>query len=240
MKGLPGIVIAAALGIIGAFCNWFYISNQARNYDRVSFVGVKPDAGIKVGDRFRLEHFVPVPVPKSFVGELDKTAILWIDREAATAHRARKTYRGGEVLFWHDLRGVAQQDLTERLGNDEVLFQVVVDASTFIPEHFDPDDEVEFFVPQALGPRPAGTGTSAAAETPATPTVGKFRILALGGRKGKRDIAQAYNRRPVRENIVTIALKHPFDAKAEELFSLIATSGGRGVRMIKHKPKKEN
>ena len=29
MKGLQGMIVAAGLGIIGAICNWFYISQQA-------------------------------------------------------------------------------------------------------------------------------------------------------------------------------------------------------------------
>jgi hypothetical protein len=236
MKGLPGIVIAAGLGILGAFCNWFYIENQARNYESVAFVAVSEDAAIKAGDQFREEHFVRVDVPKKFVGELDKTAVHWKDRQLATVYRATKSYRGDEVLFEHDLTGVAQQDLTERLGKGEVLFPVVVDSSTFIPEHYDPGDEVEFFIPQILELATSPTGTPPPEATSSTKTVGKFRILALGGRKGKRDTAKAYNQRPVRENIVTIALKFPFDAQAEQLFQLIAVGGGRGVRMIKHKP----
>lgn len=239
MKGLPGIIIAAALGIVGAFCNWFYINNEAKNYEKVSFIAISDDAAIETGDRLKSEHFVKVDVPKAYVGELDKTAVHWNDRQAVTAYRATKSYRGGEVLFWHDLTGIAQQDLTERLGKDEVLFQVVVDAATFIPEHYDPGDEVEFFVPQMLNTvTPAGT--SQGNDAGSTATVGKFRILALGGRKGKRETAAAYNQRPVRENIVTIALKFPFDSKAEELFRLITTGGGRGVRMIKHKPTKSS
>ena len=236
MKGLPGIVIAAGLGILGAFCNWFYIENEARKYKSVGFVAVSKDATIKAGDQFREEHFVRVNVPEEYVGELAKTAVHWKDRQLATVYRATKSYRHGEVLLQHDLTGVAQQDLTERLGKGQVLFPVVVDSSTFIPQHYDPGDEVEFFIPQALELATSPTGTSPPAETGSTRTVGKFRILALGGRKGKRDTAKAYNQRPVRENIVTVALEFPFDSQAEKLFQLIAVGGGRGVRMIKHKP----
>lgn len=236
MKGLPGIVIAAALGIIGAFCNWFYINNQARNYESVAFIAISADATIKAGDQFRVEDFVRVDVPKKFVGALNKTAVHWKDRQLATVYRATKSYRGSEMLFQHDLTGVAEQDLTDRLAKGKVLFPVVVDSSTFIPEHYDPGDEVEFFLPQLLEPATSSNSTSQPATTGTTKTFGKFYILALGGRKGKRDTAKAYNQRPVRENIVTIGLTFPFDAQAEELFQLIAAGGGRGVQMIKHKP----
>lgn len=236
MKGMPGVVIAAALGIVGAFCNWFYVNNKAQNYESVSFVAIDADAEVNPGDRFREGHFVEVPVPKQFVGDLDKVAVPWEERESAVGFHATKSYYGGEVLFWRDLETPAQQDLTERLGNDEVLFQVVVDAATFVPEHYDPGDEVRFFVPQYLdapvGSSPDGSSPPAAGTTK---TIGPFRILALGGRKGKRGTASAYNQRTERENIITIALKFPFDAKANELLRLISISGGRGVRMIKHK-----
>jgi hypothetical protein len=236
MKGLPGIVIAAALGILGAFCNWFYIERQARNYESVSFIAISDDADIKAGDRFEKGDFVEVGVPKAFASQLNKTAVHWKDVQTAIGFRATRNYRSREMLFQHDLTGVAQQELTDRLRKGEVLFPVVVDSNTFIPEHYDPGDEVEFFNPESLELAAPSTGTSLPEATGSTKTVGKFRILALGGRKGKRDTATAYNQRPVRENIVTVALKFPFDPKAEDLFRLIAVGGGRGVRMIKHKP----
>ena len=80
MKGLPGIVIAAALGIVGAFCNWFYVNNQARNYEIVAFVAISGEADLKAGDRFRNEHFAKVDVPKKFDGECGKGAVHWGER----------------------------------------------------------------------------------------------------------------------------------------------------------------
>ena len=31
MRGVQGMMIAAGLGVVGAICNWFYISQQARD-----------------------------------------------------------------------------------------------------------------------------------------------------------------------------------------------------------------
>ena len=128
MKGMPGILIAAGLGIVGAFCNWFYVTSQARNYKPVAFVAIKPDAQINLGDRLLVDHFVQVDVPEAAVGELENVAVRWEDRETAAGYHATKSYRGGEILLLRDLVTVAQQDLTERLLDDnDVLFQVVVD-----------------------------------------------------------------------------------------------------------------
>ena len=233
MKGMPGIVIAAALGLVGAFCNWFYVNNQARNYEIVSFVAISGDADLKSGDRFRDEHFAKVDVPKKFVGELAKVAVHWKDRETAAGYYAAKSYRGSEILLHRDLETMAQQDLTKDLDDNQVLFPVVVDSGTFIPQHYDPGDQVRFFNPQFLDANASSSNTSQSPTAGSTRTVGPFRILALGGRKGKRNLAEAYNRRPVRENVITIALKFPFDAQADELFRLITAAGGRGVRIIK-------
>ena len=239
MKGMPGIVIAAALGIVGAFCNWFYVNNQARNYEIVAFVAIGGDADLKSGDRFRDEHFAKVEVPKKFVGGLGKVAVHWDDRATIEGRRATKGYHGREILFWRDLDTPAQQDLSERLGKTEVLFQVVVDSGTFIPQHYDPGDLVRFFNPLSLEMTASNSSSTPPTEAGSTRTVGPFRILALGGRKGKRDLAAAYNRRPVRENVLTIALEFPFDSKADELFRLTSAAGNRGVRIIKHKTSKK-
>ena len=52
MKGILGITVALALGVVAAICNWFYLAKQARDYERVSFVLIKPATQIDPGDRF--------------------------------------------------------------------------------------------------------------------------------------------------------------------------------------------
>lgn len=233
MRGMTGIAVAAALGILGALGNWYYVYRQARGYRPVRFVAIGDDAVINPGDRFREGDLVPVGVPKEYVGELENVAIPWEDRVTVTGMPAIKSYRGGEILLRTAIETPAQRDLTERLGEDEVLFPVAVDSSTFIPEHYDPGDSVRFFLPETLQASGAGSGGAGT-----TSTVGPFRVLALGNRKGKRELATAYDQRPTRENVVTIALQFPFDAKANALLRLLGRSGGRGLRIIKHKPDK--
>jgi hypothetical protein len=39
MKGVPGLMMALGLGIVGAFCNWFYLAQKAREVEMVDFIG---------------------------------------------------------------------------------------------------------------------------------------------------------------------------------------------------------
>ena len=101
MKGMPGILIAAGLGIVGAFCNWVYVDSHKRNYEKVE-------------------------IPKANVGGLDSVAVRWDQRETVAGYHATKSYRGGEILLHRDLETMAQQDLTKDLDDNQVLFPVVV------------------------------------------------------------------------------------------------------------------
>ena len=39
MKGASGLLIAVALGVIGAFCNWVYLAQKGKELDLVDFIG---------------------------------------------------------------------------------------------------------------------------------------------------------------------------------------------------------
>ena len=52
MRGLPGLIIAAALGIVGAICNWAYLARQASRMEKEAFVALKGTAQLNLGDRF--------------------------------------------------------------------------------------------------------------------------------------------------------------------------------------------
>ena len=70
MKGTQGLAVAAALGVIGAVCNWFYISRKAQDLEKEAFMYVKAKANIRSGDVFKKEHFGKVEIPKKYVGDL--------------------------------------------------------------------------------------------------------------------------------------------------------------------------
>ena len=241
MKGVQGIVIAVALGIVGAVCNWFYISKQARDFKKVSFVAIDSSAQINLGDKFLDKHFERVDIPLRTVGNLEKVAVLWEDRGTVVGMAATKSYVGGEILLGQDLKTPAQGDLGRLLGEDEVAYPVPVDPRVFVPDNFNPGDRVEFFLPQYIKSRPARVSVSSEFSRKNTENiVGPFRILALGNRKGTRQVREAFRQRSKQEHVITVSLtfrNRSFDEKANHLFRLLTQAGGRGLQVITHSVK---
>src|SRR5687767_6119077 len=120
MRGLTGLLIAAGLGLAGALCNWMYLDSLASAESKLAFIGVKPDVRLNVGDLFKADHFEPIEIPRSRLGNLQNSAPLWSAREAVIGLRANKPYAGGEIILRQDLETPAQQDLASMLAEDEV------------------------------------------------------------------------------------------------------------------------
>src|SRR5215471_13590108 len=99
MKGVPGLLIAIGLGIVGAFCNWMYLADKGRNLEMVEFIGIHDKVNINPGDKFTADHFTPIPIPKNAIGDLDKTAYLWKDMATVDGMAATKSYSEGEILL---------------------------------------------------------------------------------------------------------------------------------------------
>ena len=72
MRGLPGLLIAVGLGIVGAICNWYYLSRQAAQMEKVAFVALNGDAQLNLGDRFADDHFMQVQLPSNNLGNLQE------------------------------------------------------------------------------------------------------------------------------------------------------------------------
>lgn len=242
MKGLQGIVIAVALGLVAAFCNWYYIYRQASGYHTESFVIITPTTQLNPGDKFKVEHFKKVDVPIQHVGDLIASGILWKDRETIQGMVANRAYQGGEILLRQDLKTVARKDLSEMLAAGEIAFPVPVDPRTFVPDNFNPGDNISFFVPQYMSSAPQPVPADAENGNNASPAkneaiIGPFRILALGGRKGSRDVAEAAGSRNTREDVVTVALilkDGNFDEKSTALVRMLNVTANKGVSVVKH------
>lgn len=239
MKGLQGIAIAAALGIVGAVCNWFYIARQAEGLDKVSFVIVKPDVQLNPGDRFREEHFDRVDIPRRWVGNLEQVAVAWDDRAVPVGFTAKRSYQGGEILLQQDLRTPPRRDLSEMLAENEALRWVPVDPRGFVPEHVNPGDHVSFIVPQVTATSAGSVDgvTGAAAVPESTQIIGPFEVLALGTRKGRREFMDGQRSSPAQENLIGIrvTLKDgTLDPKSQRLFEVLRLTENRGVQVMLH------
>lgn len=241
MRGLQGVVIAGAFGIVGAVSNWLYIAQQADRMERVSFIAIEADAQVNVGDRFREQHFQKVDIPKNRIGNLDQIAVLWRDRLTAVGLPSARSYLGGEILLRQDLETPAKRDLNDLIGADERVLWLPVDSRTFNPQHVNPGDEVSFKIPNfatvhdepAADVTPAGsTGTSSHSEI-----IGPFRILALGNRKGRLEVRRASGMSGGAENVLAISVKiagNALEPKAERISEILQLTNFQGVQVLLH------
>ena len=243
MKGTQGLVIAVALGITGAVCNWLYMAQQATNYERVAFLAVGNGMQIEAGDKFTEAHFIRIDIPKSDLGNLEKTAVKWSDLNVVVGHPATKDYIGGEIILNQDLRTPAKEDLNNLIGKDERVIWLPVDSRTFNPQHVNPGDQVSFKVPRHLGRNPQPAGSKKSPPLTVNEIIGPFRILALGNRKGRRDIRTAAGLSSGSENVIAISVQvrsNQLEPKAERISGLLQMTNFQGVQVLLHPAAEEN
>lgn len=237
MKGIQGIVIAVALGLTGAFFNWFYVSRQAGQYAKVQFLAIADDARINMGDRFQRSHFVPVEIPRANVGNLVDTAIRWDALNTVVNRRATRSYSGGEIVLHQELRTPARQELASRIGENERVMWLPVDQRTFDATHVNPGDLISFQVPALAGGAPALAG-STGARSHGYEIIGPFRILALGQRMGDRNVYRAAgNTRGTSENRIAVSVRvegNRLEDKAEQISEVLRITNFKGVQVLLH------
>lgn len=236
MKGLVGIVLAAALGVLGAACNWFYLQRAVQFQNQVTFIGIRPTVHLNVGDLITEEHIERIEIPAVAVGNLNHVAPQWSAKDAVLGHRATRPYMGGEIILEMDLVTPVQQDLAATLNENEVARWVPIDPRSVIPDQINPGDLVSFEVAGAplqpapslpMGPPTSPQGTEppteerpsggAAVSPPVSPQapiaapgpeiIGPFRVLALGNRRERREIQLAGRGRGGPENTITILVR---------------------------------
>jgi hypothetical protein len=268
MKGLLGLVLAAALGLLGAACNWLYLQRAVRFGEQQSFIAIKSTVQLNVGDLIREDHIEKVDIPTNAVGNLNNVAPLWSAKDAVLGHRATRPYMGGEIILEMDLLTPVQQDLAATLQENEVARWVPIDPRSVIPEQINPGDLVSFEVtvtevppstPPKLNVAPVqpenilgAEGSAPAPERlePTTPSIstkteiiGPFRVLALGDRRERRNVAVAARGRGGLENTITVLVRlngNELEPKAARLFDALR-NGGRTAAVQLHSAKaKEN
>ncbi len=242
MKGVQGLLLSLGLGLAGAVCNWFYLERLAGKEAKVSFIGIKADAQINVGDTLLQSHLIKVDIPKSAVGNLTQVAPLWGDLNLVVGQPSTRSYRGGELMMQQDVRSPGSKDLNDKLGKDEVAIWIPIDTRTFNSMRVNPDDEVSFILPNSalggpsptlLGGQPNGSANS--------DIVGTFRILELGNRTGRPEIQKAAGSRQANENVIAIVAKFAggrLDAKAERVTEYMRATKSQGLQVILHPKKK--
>lgn len=227
MKGVQGLVIAGALGIVGALCNWLYVSRKAADLEKEAFIYVKAEARIRPGDILKEEHFGKVEIPRKYVGNLRNVAFQWEELRTVIGYPALRAYPTDQILLREDIRTPPRKKLSEQLGPDEVAQAVMVNPTTFVSENYNPGEYVYFGPP--INVRGIGKIQKAAGEL-----VGPFRILRIGSRAGSADVYRVRGLRSSRSNVLVVPLVRKngqYDRKAKELLDLIQQSGGQGLEV---------
>lgn len=219
MKGIQGLIVAAALGVLGAALNWLYLSEQSRGFSSVHFIAVRTGTVIHPGDAIRDDHLMNVAVPKAQSENLKDVVYLWQDLSTVVNIKATREYKGGEFLLRSDYK-TPRPELA--LKPFERLIWVTVDSRAFVPELVDPGNEVTFIVPVPVDSKPTPAGTTSALPEGAPPEpvreaanapgsnlemIGPFKIGSLGNRLGTIEVMRAGNQTPTQERQIGIIVK---------------------------------
>lgn len=234
MKGIPGLVIAAALGIAGAVVNWLYMTSASRGFVTEDYVGVAPGVTIQQGEVFRTDHFVKVGIPadRARLGNLDQFFVRWNSVNTLEGLKAGRNLVAGELVLLQDRQTVpGTGSFSELIGAHERYRTIPVDSSSVVLERMNPGDRIAFLFPKA--------GASGEMEE-----IGPFTILAIGARTGPVEAGRTITRAG------DITIRYPVhrfpdgtptvlqdDEKiianeAEKLFARLLTSGTKGVQIV--------
>lgn len=241
MKGFTGLLIAVILGLAGAVCNWLYLQRASNNLGRVSFISIRPDVQLNVGDPIREEDLQKIDLPGNAAGNLSSVAPEWSAKAAVVGQRANRIFNGGEIILEMDLAAPAQQQLAKTLQENEVAFWVPIDPRSVVAEQINPGDLVSFEVPAAaLAPDKPSAPVSAsppkvAADGPEI--IGPFRVLAIGARREPINVQQAFRGRAGTEATLTIVaeLKQgQLDPLSARLSEVLGSQNRQGLVVLLH------
>jgi len=244
MKGMQGLIIALVMAIAGGVCNWMYLANQADRYERMAFIKVDVDE-IRIGDKFKEEHFAKVEIPRNALGNIETTAVKWSDLNTVVGKVAIRDYARDQILLHEDLRTPPTMPLNKLIGKDELYFWLPIDPRSLNPQQVNPGDLISFRVPRQGVPTPAtgnldGDATKPKAELGVSAIdeiIGPFRILALGNRRGSLEVAKAGGQTGGSESSIALVAEFrdgKFERKAARIIDINATTGMKGVQPLLH------
>ncbi len=233
MKAVPGLIVALILGGAAVIFNWIYLEKKASEYQVVSFLGIRDDTKVRLGETLLEKHFEEVHVPKTYADTLKKYVFLYRDKATVAGIKATRDYEAGDLVHREDYRTPAQ---AINLRDDERLIWVTIDSRSFVPSLVNPGDQLTF-----VFPTPGPGGGPRAAEATAE-TLGPFTIGALGTRLGDVDVSRGYSSGRAEERQVGIIAKvegGQLNAKALRLLEL-TTAENRSVAVALHPQKKQD
>jgi hypothetical protein len=243
MKSIYGLGVAIALGIAGALFNFVYLNNRAAQFEKVLFIGIKPDAVVGRGEKIQESHLQEVVVPRSHVGDINAFADRWEARSAAVIGKnASRTLAGPRLVLRSDVTVEPQEQLA--LAADEKVMFVRIDPHKCIPALISPGDWVSFLVPNApraaeppaegadpVEPVPAVDEPSKAATTKDA-AIGPFKVLSVGTRLATAKEWRTAKIPQAQEDVLTIRIseKDPREKEqANKLWKLMEAIDPRPV-----------
>lgn len=240
MKGVPGLLIAVGLAIVGALCNWFYMAQKARELDMDQFIAVA-EGGIREGEVIQSGQLISVPIPLRYAGRLKEVAPKYADVSSVAGMTAYRDFQEGELILHQDLRTPPGNDLKRDLGANEVAIWINVDSRGFVPQFLSGGDEVSFIVP-AAGARTTPVTEPGQMNNESTEVIGPFYILALGSRRGTYERSRVVGQSVGSENTLAIRVKKVSDTQLEEraqlLLSRLKFSGNQALGVVMHSDRK--
>ena len=244
MKGFTGLLIAAILGLAGAVCNWLYLQRASNTLDRVSFISIKPDVQLNVGDPILDEHLQRIDLPGNAAGNLSTVAPEWSARAAVIGQRANRIFAGGEIILEMDLAAPAQQQLAKTLQPNEVACWVPINSGSVVAEQINPGDLVSFEIPTATAATatddPVATGFGGLGKGGTPEIIGPFRVLAIGARREPINVQQAFRGRQGTETTLTIVAQLQFgklDPLTAQLSAALGSHNRQGLIVLLHSAK---
>ena len=233
MKGIQGLIVAIVLGLVGLAFNWYYLS-KSRDFAHVSFIGVKKSASIRRGTPLSKSHLEKISIPKEYVGNLRRYALVWSDIDAIAGRKAIRDYEEGGLLLRNDFR-TAPNEL--RLIGGETAISVPIDPRTTNTSQIVPGEtRVSFYMPIQQLKRPTPTSEENKR------WIGPFEVLAVGNRMGSTDIIDSRVSRNNNENRVTLKATNETgrDIKGmPQLMEFLNASKFKPLRLKIHAPADE-
>ena len=247
------LLAAALLGAAGFFANLLYLTEKAKQFAGVQFIGIAKNVIIQPGDRFSEDKLVAVAIPEAAYAadaDLREFGLLWSDRQTVVGMPAVRLYTGGELLLRKDLK-TPPSSLALK-GETERALWIPVDTRSFVASLVNPGDLVSFYVSDAPTPAalPPDSTASTPEETDATQPppqafavnaksdlIGPFRVLSVGNRLGSSDVLKASGVPQLQENVMTISVTvqgDQLEPKADRLLRQLRLSGNRQAAVILH------
>jgi hypothetical protein len=267
MKGIQGLVLALALGILGAVFNCIYLASRAKDVDNVDFVAIAPNVVLVRGEPLKDEQLSKVSIPRQNVGNLGQYALLWSAKDTVVGSKVWRAKTGGSLLLNDDTTTPPGELAFGHDDPNERAFFVPINTGNIVTSLLSPGDEVSFLVNRSRFAAPAPAPAKPAAESAAkdagvakdkeklkpvadpvaspavdTDVIGPFKILAIGNRMSSTPVWNAGRSASTSENVLTISvtmkdLDH-LDEKPQKLWDLLKATNFQQVGVLLHPRKR--